>query len=95
LVEAQFGPSDLTRRGLIGLVLLAGISAPFPLLSVGYPWPVGAAVLLVCVAAAVTISRLRTNDRGFPSSEAALLEDFIQATFSESRAQIPGPSVQS
>lgn len=95
VVEVQFGPTEVTRRRLIGLILLAGISAPLPLLSVGYPWPVAAAALLVCVAAAVIISRVRTNDRGFPSSEAALLEDFIGATFSESRAQVRGSSVQS
>jgi len=82
-VEVEFGPSAATRRGLVGLILLAGLSAPLPLLSVGYPWPVAVAVLFVCVAAAVIVSRVRTNDRGFPSSEAALLEDFIRATLTE------------
>ena len=86
LVEVQFGPSEVTRRGLAALILFAGISAPLPLLSVGYGWPVAFSVLLVCVAAAVFVYRGRTDDRGFPSGEAALLEDFIRTTLIEPRA---------
>ena len=83
LVEVQFGPSEGTRRGLAALLLFVGISAPLPLLSVGYPWLVAFGALLVCVAVSVFVYRGRTDDRGFPSSEAALLEDFIRTTLIE------------
>ena len=93
LVEVHFGPSELTRRGLAALILLVGISAPLPLLSVGYPWPVAVGVLLICVAVSMFVFRARTDDRGFPSNEAVLLEDFVRATLSEPRGQVRGSSV--
>ena len=86
MVDVQFGPSELTRRGLAALLLFVGISAPLPLLSVGYPWPIALGVLLVCVASSVLTYRGRSDDRGFPSSEAALLEDFVRTTLIEGGA---------